>query len=121
HLQLLEKLKAIRADSQLHGINDWRGFVATVVYNKVSDYLRRKHPRRYSLESKLRFLLDNQPDFASWYDERDGLVCGYAVWREQRKRIERNRRLDQLLDDPRSFARKALPDTDHQRLPLADL
>ncbi len=119
HLQLLKKLALLRADAQQHNIGDWRGFVAKVAYNKVSDYLRAKHPHRYSLENKVRFLFEHQSGFATWYDDAAGLVCGYAAWRQQT--IERSYNLSQLLDDPHSFAREALPSKDLQSLPLPDL
>jgi hypothetical protein len=114
-IQLLKKLAALRAEP--HGISDWRGFVAKVTYNKVSDYLRAKHPHRFSLENKLRFLFDHQSGFALWYDEAAGLVCGYDAWKQQARSPKHTRR----LDDPQAVAREALPDKDPHGLPLADL
>jgi hypothetical protein len=120
-MQLLKKLAALRADAEQHHIGNWRGFAATVTYSKVSDYLRRKHPRRYSLENKLRFLFEHQSGFASWSDEAGDLVCGYAMWQQQQKPLARGRGLTQLLDDPRAFAAETWPHKDVPSLPLVEL
>ena len=120
-VQLLKRLAALRTNAQQHGIGDWRGLAATVTYSKVSDYLRRKHPRRYSLENKLRFLFEHQSGFASWYDESEGLICGYAIWQQQQTPLARGQKLARLLNEPRVVTHEILPNHDSQTMPLADL
>lgn len=65
-------------------INNFQGYVAAITFNACHDYLRRKYPRRHSLQNKLRYLLRQHPDFSIW--EIDGaMYCGLTAWRFQRR------------------------------------
>src|SRR6266436_4549106 len=54
-VQLLARLKRLRAEHDLNGIADFPGYVAVVTYNAYHQHLRQKHPLRWRLKNRLRY------------------------------------------------------------------
>src|SRR6266436_6214405 len=63
-LNLLTRLTELKDNPQLEPIRDFRGYVAVTSYRACYEYLRRKHPLRFSLKNKLRYFLKHQEGFA---------------------------------------------------------
>jgi DNA-directed RNA polymerase specialized sigma24 family protein len=120
-LQLLSRLKELKASPKDKAIGDLRGYVAVVSYRACYDYLRLKYPQRNNLKNKLRYLLTHQPGLALWKNEDGDLVGGFAAWRGRTKARPRSDRLRQLLDDPPAALQSAAPRGDFQRANPADL
>jgi hypothetical protein len=105
-VRLATRLQSARRQPDDRPIADLRGYVAMTAYNSVNMYLRKKRPKRYSLENKLTYLLEHQPGLALWRNERNEAVAGFEAWRTTPR--FGGGRLQQLLDSPQSFARGAL-------------
>jgi len=120
-VQLLSRLKQLKASPEEKAIGDLRGYVAVLSYHACYEYLRLKYPLRHNLKNKLRYLLTHQPGLALWENERGDLVGGFGAWREQANARTRSDRLRQLLDDPQAALQSAAPRGDFQRANPADL
>jgi RNA polymerase sigma factor (sigma-70 family) len=111
-LHLVSRLEALRRRDE-PGIADFKGYVAVAAYNACHDHVRSRHPKRWRLQSRLRYLLSHQPGLAIWEGPADEAVCGFAEWRTAGTRAL-SRALDRLREDPRGMAgpelRAALPD-----------
>ena len=77
-LRLLHKLRRIAA-SEAEGITDLERYVATVSYNVVNDYLRRRFPERTRHKNRLRYVLAHDPRLALW-NAPMGPVGGLKEW-----------------------------------------
>ncbi|HEU4388678.1 MAG TPA: hypothetical protein VFV34_12830 [Blastocatellia bacterium] len=77
-VELVEVLRALRANTGSVPIRDFRGYVAAVAYRACSDYLRRKHPGRSRLKSKVRYILGRSRDFELWKHASGEWVCGLS-------------------------------------------
>jgi hypothetical protein len=106
-LRLLARLREAKADQTAPPISDFPSYIAVVAYNAVHEALRKKYPQRYSLENKLRYLLQHQQGLALWRNEHNRSVGGFAEWQE-RSRFAGSR-LQPLLDDPAQCTRRMLP------------
>ncbi len=62
------------------GIDDLKGYAASVTHNAWSDYLREKYPRRTSLKNRLRYFLEHQPRYALWAGPGGEFLCGFRAW-----------------------------------------
>ncbi len=120
-LQLLARLQAFRADPEGRAIGNFRGYVAVTTYNACYEYLRRKYPQYQHLKNRLRYLLTHQPGFALWEGENAVWLCGLARWRTAHRSDAHSGRLQQISDDPQSFAQTALAGRPPERMNLADL
>ncbi len=105
--QLLTDLRACQNNPAEKPINYLAGFVARLTLNACYQQLRSKYPQRHNLKNKVRYLLTRQPGFALWEKQPYGLLCGYEVWREQ-KRCH-SPRLQEICDDPARFAQQEFP------------
>jgi RNA polymerase sigma factor (sigma-70 family) len=116
YVDLLKQLRERERDPHAQPIRDLNAYVRQIVRTTWHQYLARKYPQRYRLKNKLRHFLKTQPGFALWDDE-DDLICGFAVWRDQRIPFDQRRRYRQMLDDPRAV----LSDKAAARMNWADL
>ena len=116
YVSLLKQLQKRERDSDASSIRDLNAYAWQIIRTTWHQYLARKRPQRYHLKNNLRHLLKTQRGFALWDDEND-LLCGFAVWRDQRMPFDRTRRYQQLLDDPRI----APSDKEAARMSWADL
>jgi RNA polymerase sigma factor (sigma-70 family) len=118
-VQLIARLRDLKADPDGKAIRNFRGYVATIAYNACNEHMRQKYPRRYSLRNRLRYLMSHNPRFALW--EKDGeLNCGFVRWENKNPR-DGLRRLRELLDSAQVFERSPLASRDLQRLNLTEL
>lgn len=102
-LQLFRDLQNFLNDPGARPIGNLRSYVATIAYHTWYDYLRERYPQRQSLKNKLRYLLTHRTGLAVWEGEDGDAVCGFALWREENRKPERNQRLQQWRDAPHSF------------------
>jgi RNA polymerase sigma factor (sigma-70 family) len=65
HLRLLEKLRSV-AVSDDDAIQNFQGYVATLSYNAVNDWLRKRFPERARLKNRVRNALTNDARLAMW-------------------------------------------------------
>lgn len=106
-VQLLTRLRELRAQPSKQGIRNLRSYAAVTAYRACYEYLRRKYPKRYSLKHKLRFLLNQKTEFALWQSGRNQWLAGLAQWPQQNfPAVTRSQpQFAALLDDPHSFAK----------------
>jgi hypothetical protein len=78
HLRLFEKLRALCAGTG-EPILNLQGYVATLTYNAVSDFMRSQFPERARLKKRVRYALTTDARLAMWHAEA-GLTAGLAEW-----------------------------------------
>jgi RNA polymerase sigma factor (sigma-70 family) len=105
-LQLLARLKRIRAEAEPPRIADFEAYVASAARNACHDHLRARHPRRSRLKSRVRYLVKNQPGFAAWTDALGETACGFSEWQASGARASA-RALDRLRTDPGALTTEA--------------
>ena len=119
-LQLLSRLRELKADPHRKSIENFRGYIAVVAYNTCTEHIRQKYPRRYRLRNRLRYLLTHDQGFALW--ESDGeSVCGFAKWKNRKSKQEGGRRVRELRDSASAFEDSRLSSMDLERLNLDEL
>lgn len=79
-LQLLRRLRALKADPVGKPITNLLGYVAVVTSVACDEYLRRKYPRRRHLKDKLRYQLTTRAEFALWESAEGVWLAGLAGW-----------------------------------------
>lgn len=78
HLRIVRRLQHLTADDEpIERLND---YIATITYNVVYAFLRRRFPERARLKNRLRYLFARDAALASW-EWRGEIVCGLATWR----------------------------------------
>ncbi len=122
-LQLLRRLHELKENPAQHNIRDFHGYVAVTTYRACAAYLRRKYPNRFHLKHKLRFLLSQRAEFATWESSAENLVAGFAKWSESQSPASEQslQRLRQLHDDPEIFVQASLPRGSVANLHLAEI
>lgn len=73
-LQLTRWLRGLKGAKD-SSITSFCGYVVTTAQNACSRYLREKHPVRWRLKNKLRYLLSHRPEFRTLEDDRGHLFC----------------------------------------------
>lgn len=87
-LNLLKRLRAMKADPNTQFVTDLLSYATTATLNACDEHLRRRYPLRRGLKDKLRYHIVSDPGLALWEDARTGVVAGLAIWgAEQRERI----------------------------------
>jgi len=119
-LQLLARLRQLRANPGERPITDFRSYVAVLAYNACNEHLRQKYPQRYSLKNRLRYVVSHNQKFALWEGDNE-LHCGLSQWRKNGSAREGGRRLQQLRYDAKEFETCALSRMDLRRTGLAEL
>lgn len=81
NLRLFRRLELTRLyeDEAIRSLDE---FVATLAYNAVYDFLRRRFPERTRLKSRLRYLFTHDQRLALWQSE-GRFLCGLAEWRDR--------------------------------------
>ena len=101
HTLLLVQLNRLKRQPATTSISDFRGYVAIKTYTAYNAYLRRKHPRRWRLKNRLRYLFSHRPAFALWQNTEGKWLCGLASWHDEVKESvssqHRGRLRDRLL------------------------
>lgn len=108
-LQLVVRLRNIRADDSTRPIADFNAYVAAASYNAYDRHISRMYPQRRRLKNGLRYLLTHRSGFALWQTTDGAWVCGFERWRPDARGEEGSAygSLQQLREDPRAFARGA--------------
>lgn len=78
HLRLVMKLRMAAGEPE--AIQNFRGYVATLAYNVVNDFLRKRFPERARLKARLRYALTHDARLAIWTSPAGLLLCGLAAW-----------------------------------------
>ncbi len=73
-------------------IESFPAYVAATAHNACHAFLRRRHPERARVRSRLRYLLTHDPALALW-DEGAEATCGLAAWRGRPPAREASQRL----------------------------
>lgn len=81
---LLSRLHDLKKEATSEPVRDLSDYVATTTYYVYHDHLRKKHPERHRLKTRLRYLLTREPRFALWEERERVWVCGWAAWRHAR-------------------------------------
>jgi len=76
-LRLVRRLQSI---GQEEDVRDFDNYVATLTYNAIYDFMRRRFPERTRLKNRIRYLLSHDPRFAMW-ETPETIACGLASWR----------------------------------------
>jgi hypothetical protein len=127
-LQLLAELEAFRLQPERAGLEDFRRHVAAAAYQACHTHLRRKHPNRYNLRNKLRYLLTHDAEFALKEVEarellsgaRLELLAGFAAW--PNRAPTRNEELwEALREEPREWAALNWPGRNIKKLHPTEL
>src|SRR6184192_2231310 len=63
-LRLIRRLRLLEAEQG--SIQQFEDYVATLTYNTVYDFLRRRFPERSRLKNRLRYLLTRDSRFSLW-------------------------------------------------------
>jgi DNA-directed RNA polymerase specialized sigma24 family protein len=80
-LQLVTCLQSLKGDSDADAIGDFARYVAVTSYHACHDYVRRRHPNRWRLKNRLRYLLAHDSQFELVEDPTRGWLCGLAASR----------------------------------------
>jgi RNA polymerase sigma factor (sigma-70 family) len=120
-LQLLSRLRDIKAQPDEKPISNFRGYVAVIAFNACNEHLRQRYPQRYRLRNRLRYLVTHNPAFGLWESDDGEMLCGLAQWTNKRATRDGIERLRRLRNDPQAFERSALARHDLQRIGLAEL
>lgn len=120
-LLLVKRLHDLKADPEAKLINNFRSYIAAITYNVCYDYLRRKHPKRWRLKNKVRYLLSTCEELALWATGEDKRLCGLAAWREQKRRKSAIYGEQLLSSVTESFEAAGLLNGDVRSLPSAEL
>jgi DNA-directed RNA polymerase specialized sigma24 family protein len=76
-LRLVRKLRRLGSESET--IRQFQDYVATLTYNTVYDFLRRRFPERSRLKNRLRYVLTRDPRLRLW-EAPSGPAGGLAEW-----------------------------------------
>jgi hypothetical protein len=93
-LRLSEQLWSLREEG-VAPIESFAGYVVTTAQNACHAFLRRRHPERARLRSRLRYLLTHDAELALW-EGAAGALCGLAVWRGGQGSGEASKRLGEM-------------------------
>jgi len=120
-VQLLSRLRGIKARPDEKPISNFRGYVAVIAFNACNEHLRQRYPQRYRLRNRLRYLLTHNQAFGLWETDDGEILCGLTQWANQQSSHDGSERLGRLRDDRQAFERSALARHDLQRIGLAEL
>ena len=98
-VDLLTRLRKLKADPREAAIADLRGYVAVMTTHACYRYLRRKHPQRHILKEKLRYLLLRQNGLALWKSQEGETLSGFAAWRASQPLADAGR-VETLMRNP---------------------
>ncbi|MEW6736021.1 MAG: sigma factor [Acidobacteriota bacterium] len=78
--KLLRHLRDFQANPQHKAISSFSNYVMVIAQHACYDYLRSKHPHRWRLKNRLRYLLTHQKVFSFWKASNGDLICGFSSW-----------------------------------------
>lgn len=80
-LRLIRKVRAAAVYEE-HAIQVLESYLATLTYNALYDFRRRRYPERHRLKRNLRYVLTREAAFALW-ETAESVVAGLARWKGQ--------------------------------------
>ena len=119
-IHVIQRLRQTRASPEAIPIAHFDNYAAATAYNAVNMYLRKRYPRRYSLQNKLRFLLTHHADLALWQADGAGWTGGLHAWQSRASEKESDR-LRALREEPLSAFARLLPGKSAPHMELAAL
>ncbi len=106
-VELIARLRTMRQGAGEGGIGAFAGYTAVAALHACNEYVRRKHPNRHRLKTRLRYLLSNEKGLAIW-EEANGWMCGLSRWQSERRpappRTRLERWTEELADVPRGHS-----------------
>jgi hypothetical protein len=84
-LRMLEILRAVHERHDV--IHDLRGYSATLTYNAIGTFLRRKYPERARLKNRVRYALTSDARMAMWMAGA-GPAGGIRAWKGQAEALD---------------------------------
>ena len=79
-LQLMVRLRQGRTDESLGTIDAFANYVAAAAHHACDHAIRRKHPARWRLRNRIRYVLEHDVRFAAWKSAQGSWRCGRAEW-----------------------------------------
>jgi DNA-directed RNA polymerase specialized sigma24 family protein len=86
-VRLLTKLHDLKSGHIDHAIKDFLSYAAAIAHNTCTENSRRQNFQHSRLKDHIRYVLNNQPEFALWQDEKIGWVGGFAIWRDRSAKL----------------------------------
>jgi DNA-directed RNA polymerase specialized sigma24 family protein len=86
-VRLLAKLRELKSGNIDHAIKDFLSYAAVIAHNTCTENSRRQNFQHSRLKDHIRYVLNNQPEFALWQVEKIGWVGGFAIWRDWRSKL----------------------------------
>ena len=77
-LIMLLKLQEMKQGVCETPIANLSGFVANLAHQRCSDYFRSKHPERWRLKTRLRYLLSHHQDFTIYEGSTGEWICAFS-------------------------------------------
>jgi RNA polymerase sigma factor (sigma-70 family) len=79
-LQLMLRLRQGRTDESLGIIDAFANYAAAAAHHACDHAVRRKHPARWRLRNRIRYVLEHDPHLAVWKSAQGSWLCGRAEW-----------------------------------------
>lgn len=117
-LQLLHRLRTLRANPAAIPIADFRAYVVVTSYRGCAAYLRQRYPQRWRLMNRLQYLLTSQPQFGLWRNENEEWFAGLAGWDDEFsvRRWFGSERIQRVLNDSLPAQLHSIPDATLRRV-----
>lgn len=82
-VRLVRRLRELSSPSKLEPINNFRSYVATLVYHEYNEQFRNKFPQRHRLKNRVRYLLSHHRLFTLWKSESGDWIAGLKNWTDR--------------------------------------
>jgi DNA-directed RNA polymerase specialized sigma24 family protein len=82
-LQIMLRLRQGRIDKSLGSIDAFANYVAAAAHHACDHAVRRKHPARWRLRNRIRYVLEHDPHLAVWKSTQGSWLCGLAEWQSR--------------------------------------
>jgi hypothetical protein len=79
-MQLMLRLRQERIDESLGTIDAFANYAAAAAQHACDHAVRRKHPARWRLRNRIRYVLEHDPHLAIWKSTQGAWLCGRAEW-----------------------------------------
>ncbi len=117
-LKLMQRLAALRNESNADKIRDFNAYAAVVAFNTWNEFLNDGAPNRKSLKNKIRYALGKSKSFEVWH-EKDEIYCNLIVHGRNIKQISIENLTLRLREEFIDFRNAALNDLLFEILEMA--
>jgi RNA polymerase sigma factor (sigma-70 family) len=83
-LQLMLRLRQGKLEDTLGGIDGFANYAAAAAHHACDHAVRRKHPARWRLRNRLRYVLTHDRELATWQGADGAWLCGRMEWTHRR-------------------------------------